>query len=357
MWYVMLHLNPQWIETMLHRESRGELQDQEQLSAAPPLEPFEFFVPFQFMRPDTSDDVRALFHSFVFIKASEERLRQILASEWNTRSRLRLYFYRDRSGQAIMVSDTELQQLKATLLNRQLKVFFGLPIDPVGQMAVGDAVTLLIPEWRGREGRIERITLHKGRVSMVVGINILGFTKSIHFEDLHDGDVIFSDHDTEQLMSGNLIANIEDQLVTILGHWFVNPTEEKKRRDYPRLNRLLALAGIKIDDDDDRRRFTALMLMCAVLLDERPAITRLQSQVESTLLPPPSSLLPPPSSLHPPQSPIEAIESLSLFLATRNPQYRNAVKAYRKAHPDCPPIIGRLFNQLRNAPTKRPVKE
>ena len=65
-WYVMVHLKPNWIETMLHRENRGELTpvNQEPLTGNR-LEPFEFFVPFLFMRPDAGDEVRNIFHNFV----------------------------------------------------------------------------------------------------------------------------------------------------------------------------------------------------------------------------------------------------------------------------------------------------
>ena len=123
-WHVMRHLSPQQIETMLHRERRGDLQ--------PGAEPFDYFVPYLYMRPDSTDEVRELFHHFVFISASPERLRSIVASEWNVRARLHLRYYRDRSGNAITISEEEYRQLRATILNRQLKVFFGKPVEPLG---------------------------------------------------------------------------------------------------------------------------------------------------------------------------------------------------------------------------------
>lgn len=352
-WYVMVHHSPQWIETMLHRESLGELQKQEQQDAAVPLEPFEFFVPFQFMRPDTSDEVRSIFHNFVFISASDERMSQILASDWNTQSRLHLYHYRDRAGHKIRISDEEFQQLKAVFINRQLKVFFGLPVEPIDKMAVGDRVTLLLDDWKWRQGKIERIRFHKGRVSMRVAVNILGQTKSINFEDLHDGDVIFADQDTEQLLSGNLISNMEKQVVNLLGHRFRNASAETLRRDYPRLNRLLSYAGVQIDHEDDQRRFSSLMLMCAALLGEQGLIDRYQSQLEQWLgedyL---SSLAAQPSS---PDTSTDAYMLLALFVSTRKPQYRNAAKAYRKTHSNCPAVISSFINQVRDAPTVKPV--
>lgn len=342
-WFVMIHHSPKWIETMLLKEKNGEMLEEgirEQRA-----EPFEFFIPFQFMRPDTTDEVRSLFHNFVFINATAERLRAILSSDWNTTSRYILRFYRNKGGAPITVSDEELRQLKATLLNRQLKVFFGMPVENIGEMAVGDTVTLLIDGWRGRQGKIERVKLKKGRVAMVVAVDILGHTQSVNFEDLHDGDVIFADHDTEQLLTGNLISNIEGPIATMLGHFFRKDNAELKRRDYPRLNRFLSYANIQVDDEDDCRRFTALMLLVATMLGEKGLCHRFAQQLQEWL---------PSSSSY---SLTDAYMLIALFVHTHDPAYRDAAKAYRKSHPDCPAVLRTFINKVRNIQTKRPKEK
>ena len=342
-WYVMVHLKPNWIETMLHRENRGELTpvNQESLTGNR-LEPFEFFVPFLFMRPDAGDEVRNIFHNFVFLRASDQRLRAILKSEWNSTSSVHLRHYRDRSGQPIMISNEEYQQLRANIMNRQLKVFFGLPVENIGEMMVGDRVTLLLDDWKGKQGKIERIKLKKGRVSMVVAVNILGQTKSVNFVDLHDGDVVFADNDTEQLLTGNLISNMEKQVATILGHYYHKHAAEKMRRNYPRLNRFLSYANIQIDDEDDRKRFCSLMLICASMLGDDELCKHYQSQLVI--------------DLNDEDTFTQAYMRIALFVNTRNPHFRDAAKAYRKAHPDCPPILGTFINKVRNFPTVKSGK-
>lgn len=362
-WYVMVHLRPSWIETMLLKERRGELIPHEaglptkrQTKNLGKTEDFDFFVPFQFMRPDVSDEVRGLFHDFVFIRASGERLEAILRAEWNVRARLRLRHYRNKGGKNITISDEEFQQLKATLLNRQLKVFFGHPIDAVGEMAVGDSVTLLIDGWQGRQGKIERIRLKKGRVAMVVAVNILGSTKSVNFEDLHDGDVAFADHDTEQLLTGNLIDNIEMPIATMLGHYCRKDNAEQRRRDYPQLNRFLSYANIQIDDENNRRRFSALMLMCAMMLDEKDLCRRYATQLQEWVGAKPQAQQLQELLANRPQVAVVAdvYVLIALFVYTHNPVYRDAAKAYRKAHPDCPAILGTLINKVRNISTVKP---
>ena len=349
-WYVMVHLKPRWIDTMLYRESRGELVPQDKRDDSCPPEPFEYLVPYQFMRSDASDELRSIFHHFVFIHASEERLYSILTSDWNTMSRTPLRHYRDKGGKPITISDEEYHQLYDTFMNSQLQIYFGLPVENLGEMVVGDEVTLLLEGWKGKRGRIERISLKKGKISMVVGVNILGSTKSVNFKDLHNGDVIFSDHYTEQLLTGNLISNLETQVATILGHYFEKNSAEKMRRDFPRLRRFLSYGSIQIDNEDDLRRFTSLMLMCATMLGETDLCNRYRTQIEQWLG---DEIFNFEFSIF---NLSKAYMLIALFVSTRDPRLRDAVKAYRKAHPDCPPIIGTFINKVRNADTRKKLK-
>ena len=50
----------------------------------------------------------------------------------------------------------------------------------------------------------------------------------------------------------------------------------------------------------------------------------------------------------------DAYMMLALFVNTRNPHLRDAVKAYRKQHPDCPEIIGTFINKVRDIRTIKP---
>jgi hypothetical protein len=177
---------------------------------------------------------------------------------------------------------------------------------------------------------------------MTVAVNILGRTKSVNFEDLHDGDVIFSDHDTEQLLTGSLISNIEAPIATILEHYFRKDNASLMRRDFPLLNRYFSYASIQIDDQDDLRRFTSLMFMCAVMLNEPTFVERYQPLLSEWL-----------GTSYSPGTDADAYIMLALFVATRNPRYRDAVKSYRKTHPDCSPIIGTFINKIRDVPTRR----
>ena len=375
----MVHHKPQVIETLLEKESKGELLTREQRDAGYQPEPFEFYVPYLYMRADAPDGLRSVFHSFVFIKASKARIRDIVFSDWNTKTRYRLYHYRNRAGDKLLISDREYQQLRDLIYNSQLNVFFGVPITPVREMQVGNRVLLKIKNWENHPGIIERIKLKKDRVSIRVSFNFLGQTKSVSFDDLHDGEVTFADAVTEQLITGDLVRNFEYEVAILLGHVFKKQKKALSDRDFSRLRRLYSYADIQIEDEDDRKRFTSLMLICASLLPDKEACERYQTQLQQWL---PSPLFPLDSSLftlnsslsldsseprravkarstldsslftlHSSLSYVDAYMMLALFVSTRDPRLRDAVKAYRKSHPDCPQILGTFINRVRDIRT------
>lgn len=327
-WYVMVHQNPRWIETMLLKDSRGDLTPE----GEQPLPPYEFFVPYQFLRPSTDDDLRDDLHSFVFVHVSEQRIRQIVRSEWNDGTRYRFHHYRDTTGRVVTISDSEMTQLRQTLQSRQLKVFFG---QPVGDMAVGDTVILQFDPWKGKIGKVEKITYRRGHLVMTVGVNIMNRTKSVKFEDLHDGDVLFADEERGRLLSGDLIANFENEMVNILGHKFREKSPGKVIKDRTRLIRLLSYANMQMADADDHRRFTALMLLASYLLFEQEARDRYKAQLREWL-----------DGVREARTATEAYLMVALFVVTRKPKYRDAAKAYRKSHADCPDIIRRFLSKV-----------
>ena len=329
-WYVMIHQNPRWIETMLLKDSRGELVKE----GAPVLPPYEFFVPYQFLRPSTDEDLREDLRSFVFMQVSEKRIHDIITSEWNAGARSHLHHYRDTNGHVVTISDSEMQQLRTTLQSRQLKVFFG---QPIGDMAVGDTVILQFSPWKGKIGKVEKIAYKKNRLVMTVGVNIMNRTKSVKFEDLHDGDVLFADEERGRLLSGNLIENFENEMVRILGHKFREKNPDKVIKDRSRLIRLLSYASLQLTDADDHKRFTALMLLCSYLLFEKEARDHYKAQLAEWL-----------DGVRETRTATEAYLMVAMYVVTRKPRFRDAAKAYRKNHPDCPDVIRRFLSKVRD---------
>ena len=355
-WFVMIHLSPSFIELMLNRENSGQLVEKEKQN----LPSFRFFIPFQFMRTiptramnaaereqqkqefETAEnyELRNDFKHFVFISASDERIQQLLQSDWNTKGRLHLYHYRDRQGNPIKIKDSEIQCLKDTFLNRQLKFFFRQPLE---SMSKGDEVTLNVEPWVGWKGIVEKIDCRNSHCTMRVSVNIMHRMQVICFEDIHEGEVVFEDAEKARLINGDLIANFEEELLTILLHRYKNNV--RTQRDWSMLTRMLGFMGIAFDNTDDKLRFMSIMLMCAHLLNETAVRDRLQRELEETV-----------GSLYEATTATEAYALLALFVCTRNPKIRDAVKAYRKTHADSTDILRRYLRRVRHLKCQKPTK-
>lgn len=342
-WYVMCHLNPRQIEVLLKKESEGEFCK----GSERPVTPFKFYVPFLYMpvaefsdSTEYTKELRNDFHNFVFIKASASRVAEIVTSEWNTKSRLHLYYYRDHEGNNVVVPDLEIQKLMSAFKDQTLKFFVGQPID---EFAAGDKVILNITSWAGQEGVIKDIRLKKGKLTMTIGMNIFGRTKSINFTDLRTGDVTFGDPAKAKLFSANPIDRFEEEIIDLLSHRFGKSiSDETKQVDNARLQRLSIFDRLYMEEDDvDFARFLSLRLICAVLRQSKKRKETLQREIEKYLMDKENL-----------KTVNEAYLTTALFIATRQAKYRDAVKAYRNTHPDSPDILRRYHTIVKKIRAK-----
>lgn len=344
-WYVLCHLNPQWIEVMLKKESEGRFAKTSVLPS-----PFRFYVPFLYMPAKDSlgvsgyaTELRNDFHSFVFIQAPHGRIDEILSSDWNTKARLHLYYYRDHEGKPVVVADAEIRRLMSTFRDETLRFFIGNPVD---DFSAGDKVILNIEPWVGQEGVVKDIRLKKGKLVMTISMNIFNRTRSINFIDLHTGDITFKDADKARLLTNTPIDCFEEEVVDLLSHRLGKSlSEEVAQSDTMRLRHLSTFDRLYMEPDEpDYSRFLSLRLICAVLRQSKRRRASLQQEVETRL-----------SGKETPTTTDEAYLMVAMFIATRRAAYRDAVKAYRSTHPDCPDILRRYHSIVKNLKAK-PVK-
>ena len=337
-WYVMRHLNPRQIEVLLKKECEGRFCEENQQP-----QPFKFYIPFLYMPvADDSEytkDLRSDFHSFVFIQAQASRIDKIMTSDWNTKGRLRLHYYRDHEGKNVVVSDAEVRNLMSTFKDQTLRFFIGQPIN---EFAAGDKVILNIESWAGQKGVVNDIRLRKGKLTMTISVNIFNQTKSINFTDLRTGDITFEDPAKEALFSSTPIDHFEEEAIDILSHRF-SPTTSREtvQTDAARLKRLSTFDRLYMEEDEaDYARFLSLKLICATLRQSKKKES-LQKEAEKRL-----------AGKDSPTSADEAYLMVALFVATRQARYRDAVKSYRNAHPDSPDILRRYHTIVKKMKAK-----
>lgn len=352
-WYVMCHPSPKQIDVLLRRESEGWFLEEGQESS-----PFRFYIPYLYMptsepttdnvseedgdpdeQPMASRELRSDFHSFVFIQASAARVDSIVNSKWNKEARLHLYYYRDHERRNILVEDSEVRRLMDTFRDKTLRFFIGQPID---EFAAGDRVIFNTGAWTGRRGIVKDIRLKKGKLTMTISVSIFNRLKSINFTDLKTGDVTFEDAEKARLLNVNPVSRFEEEIIDILNHGTGKTmSKDMRQADLERLRRLSMFDRIFIEDSDaDFARILSLRLICAVLRKSRKS-EALQRQLMKML-----------NGREIPATDDEAYLMTALFIATRNAGYRNAVKAYRNAHPEASDILRRYHSIVKKMRAK-----
>ena len=371
-WYVMCHMKPAWIETMLRKDSRGLFLS----PGEPPLPPYRFYVPYLYMpritatpQPASRDDdrhydpvsdensLRNDLHNFVFIQASPERIAAIVKSDWNLHSHYRMYHYRDTNGTKVTISDAEMHRFILTMQDHHLKFFLD---QPVSEFSVGDKVILQMEPWTGQLAEIKAIRIYPDCISLTVSMNIFHRTKSINFPDVNVGDVQFVDEEKGRLLSGNPITNYEEEIIDLLSHRFTHKhTDVMDKTDKERLKRLASYSRIYVEDPVGQARFTALKLLCAYLRSDRVRVAKYKNEVLSLLFPTshlsPLTSHPSPNTYQP--TPIitfqDAYLAMALFITTRDPRYRDAVKAYYQSNPDGSAILRRYHSIVKGIKPKK----
>lgn len=313
-WYIMCHLNPNLINTLLNKEQLGAFLAEGEA----PQASFRFFIPYLYA-PNAV--LRGDFRRFVFIQASAERIGTLINADWNTRTRLRIYHYRNHEGQEVIASDKEVQQLKDLFQNRNLDFYIDRPIE---EFQAEDKVIINTGPWTGYEGQILSVKIREGKVTMKVGLNLFGLVESIVFTNLKTGDVIFKDGDRANMMSDDPVTRLENEVLRLLSHRFGRShTPDQQEADARKLRQLEAFDHVLVEDDDaDFHRFLSLRLICATL---RGSVKkdRIMKELRRHL----------PDDKQPTNDQ-EAYMMVALFVATRDAHYRTALKNYRASHPD-----------------------
>ena len=184
--------------------------------------------------------------------------------------------------------------------------------------------------------------LNKGQLVMVVSMNVFNRAMSINFTNLKFGDVTFKDAANARLFAENPVTQFEEEIIDILSHWYNSQNKDTTREDdVRRLRRLAAFDRIFIETDDkDYPRILGLRLICATLRQSARK-SKLEEQVRQTL-----------KGKSAPSSYDEAYLMTALFIATKKACYRDAVKNYRNAHPDCPDTLRRFLSIVKKMKAK-----
>lgn len=345
-WYVMLHLEPTLIERQLlqmnlQRRSAG-------------LSELMYVIPFRYLHravPDHETKTRAKvreieennalrdnLHDFVFIKASEQEICNLVALPWNREGRLHLHFYRDHEKKPIRVPDTEMSPLIRLMVEQRQKFSFESPVDNPEALESVIIKTGLFKDYTAKV--IDYHYTGEG-IRFTLGIPVFGGVRTLRLPD-YDAKNVKVKGTLEQLLDKNFILRVETELFDILRRRLKHRcTSETEREDHEKLNRFSIFNYLKFDDTTSHNHFRALMLLCATLRRDKHTKEELMSLV--------------PSFVADPMSPVnddEAFITAILFIATHNASYRTAAKQYVSTRPAISASLQKVMPLIKDIRTR-----
>lgn len=329
-WYVMLNHHPQVLDFQLQRENvRRRLERHE---GFPQL---EYFIPYCFLTHLSekkhvgekanlvmANSLRQDFHDFAFIHATQKEIAQLMDSEWNQAMRSKLRHYRDRRGREVTITEEEKNNLINIFSELRIRFSFGVPVKDLGPN-----INVQIRKEGSFQGQTARIieVKHTGEgISLKLGISMFNGMKELTLHNFTLQDIQAEDTPTDII--GTLFVQDKEQILTdiLLRRVRHSETEETRRQDATMLNHTFLYSYVTINDAFLSARFLALMLICATLRFDRENVKVLSQSVREQLN---SGLSFPPDTL--------AVLNFSLYIATRDADYRTAGKQCVQQHPEC----------------------
>lgn len=318
---------------------------------ASPLPPFEYFIPFEDLkkRPkeasnvsedeyksyDAMLDERALrndLHHFIFICESKEVVRRILYAPWNRVLNRRLYAYCNEKGEPIEISNTELERFKTLIKRYDFQILNGEAIDEVHE---GDPVNVISGPMAGSDGFVTEIHEKGGQVLLTIEFSMFQDKMRVAVPGINIADVRLSNDNAHKLLQDPVISHFEDELIELLCHLHGKKgTKKLNREDYRQLKFLSQFSDMVFEDSkENMAKFTALMLICAYLMNDKKAIRNRIRQVENLL-----------QGRTEPENDLECYLVTALFIATHRSELRRKAKTWRQSHDDCPLAIRRFLS-------------
>lgn len=333
LWHVMTHLEPRQIEERLQEENAARVEQGK--------EPFEFFIPYQFLKRrvanaavsdddtpfprskasvEVNNEIRSTLREFVFIRANEEELDAFTSGDWNKYVRCRLQYYKDRNGQKVTTRDKMMRKfIDACIFYRDK--FEILPY--VEGIEENDEVVLNTTPFRGEKARVLEVRHTRDGVSLTLAINLFSGAMTLRLPNVGRRDILPLEGSNVAIADTHIVDNTQNRLLGILSRRVHRKgNEESDRQDAATLDQLYHYRHHVFENDAARRHFLALMLITAHLRHDTDGKKVLAAQAEQEL-----------AAINArgdnrAATDVRTFLWVALYIATGDAGYRNAAKSY-----------------------------
>ena len=327
-WYVMRHLSPELIDQQLQQVNEQRMRDNKHS--------FAYIIPYQYIRKAAHDDSQGMafnrdvdknnslrndFRFFVFIKATEEEINQLVQEDWNKNGRLHLYFCRSRSGNPLRAKESEMSLLIRLFVSQREKFNF-VPIEK-SDFRLGEKIRLKSGILKEHQFSVTKIRYTDEGINLTLGLPIFDGAFSLQVEDYPVSEVNAPTR-LQRFFSKDFVQVMEQELIAILRHRVKgSPSSPQKggESDAEKLNTYHFLNYMEFADTTEHHHIQTLLLLCASLRKDQHTVEALAPTIVQLLNPTTE-----------PATDEEAFMAAVLFVATHNIAYRTAAKHYEQTH-------------------------
>lgn len=310
-WYVMMHYDMKRFMDWLKTENAQRLAEGNAI-----VEPF---YPYDFLKT-AEGTVSNDFANMVFLKTTLTDISNLVNDERNKLSHVRLRHYKDTNGEYAIVPTKMMQEFMSACVKYSGQFEIAAPISSIETM---DKVRIISGPFAGHEATVSRVQLSRGAIHLDLTIELLSGVMNIRMGHVDKGKVTILNRDAACSIRNDFIEYTQNHLLTILRHRIRRETDATvNRRDADMLTRLYRYRFHEVKNEAARNHFLALMLICAHLCHYAADELQLREQAQEAL-----------AEINRRSESKAATDTrayllVSLYISTRNPVYRDAVKQY-----------------------------
>lgn len=320
-WFVMTHRETTCFKEWLVTENVKRLGNGGNV-----VEPF---FPSDFLRGEGNTDSKSVASNdnlslasalsrFVFIKGKEEDIDELVNEE--TRLRFHLNYYRNTDGKKAVVPSRMMQDFFDACLKH--RGFFEI-VSPIQGIEANDKVKIKAGPFAGQEASVVRVQHAKGEVHLELALEMVNGVMSIYMSNVDRSQVTILGRNATDAIRTDFIEYTQTHLLDILEHRVKGvEDEEVKRQDMVMLTRLYRYRNHEVENRSAQMHFLALMLICSHLCRYTSEEKSLTEKAESCLAEINKR------SASKAATDTRAYLQVALYMATRNPQYRESAKQY-----------------------------
>lgn len=341
----MTHLEMKRFEVWLNTENAKRLDQGKSV--------IEHFYPYEFVKDrlgtssgDVGSQTNGTYGSlsgdlvrFIFLRASEEELDELVFEKQDVTMRVRLFYYLDTDGSKAVVPDKMMQDFFDACLRYRGHFELTPPIDGIEAM---DRVVIKSGPFAGCQASVVRARHSKGSLHLELVIEMVTGVMNILMSDVSKEQVVILNRSAVDAIRTDFIEYTQNHLLTILEHRVKRVADETvKQQDAAMLMRLFRYRNHHVVSEAARNHFLALMLICAHLCRSTAEEQTLKEKVLESL-----EVI---SQKSESKAATDARTYLwiALYIVTRDPSYRDAIKKYMSDYQPKSPKLRRFVALIR----------